>query len=64
MEDFRLVSILKEVENIFLLGCPQVSSLLKVKFRNISKSHKNRSKEKNPKELVKLKYFYKTLYKY
>ena len=35
------VGILSEVGDIFLLGCPQVFSLLNVRFRGISKLHKN-----------------------
>ena len=35
------VGILSGVGDIFLLSCPQVFFLLKVRFKNISKSHKS-----------------------
>ena len=42
------VNILSRVRNIFLPGCSQVFSLLNLKFKSISKSHKNPPKERNP----------------
>ena len=49
---FYFVGILSRVGYIFLPSCPQVFSLLKVEFKNISKSHKSlvqfQSDEENP----------------
>ena len=42
------VIILSGVENIFLLGCPQVFSLLNIRFRGISKPQKVLFKEEDP----------------
>ena len=35
------VNILNEIRDIFLLGCPQIFSLLNLRFRGISELHKS-----------------------